>query len=84
MYHDRSSKRSEWSKGTIKNIEEPGCKYTITKDNGMSVTQTRCDIRPDGLYVTQSGRISRPPDHLIQKCNTIVNSILCWKGKKLS
>ena len=64
---DKNSKRSEWSKGTIKNIEEPGRKYTITKDNGLSVTRTRWDIRPDGSYVTQSGRVSRPPDHLIAK-----------------
>ena len=62
-----SSKRPEWSKGTIKDIEEPGHKYTITTDNGMSVTRTRRDIRPDGSYVTQSGRISRPPDCLIAK-----------------
>ena len=59
------AKRPEWSKGTIKNIEEPGRKYIITKDNGMNVTRTRRDIRPDGSYVTQSGRISKPPDHLI-------------------
>ena len=64
---DRSSKRPEWSKGTIKDIEEPGHKYTITKDNGMNVTKTRHDIRPDGLYVTQSERISKPPDCLIAK-----------------
>ena len=56
---DRNSKRPEWSKGTIKSIEEPGRKYTITKDNGMNVTRTRRDIRPDGSYVTQSGRISK-------------------------
>ena len=64
---DRSSKRPEWSKGTIKNVEEPGHKYTITKDNGMSVTRTRHDIRPDGWHVTQSGRISKPQDCLIAK-----------------
>ena len=38
---DRSSKRPEWSEGTIKDIEELGHKYTITKDNGMNVTRTR-------------------------------------------
>ena len=81
---DKNSERPEWSKGIIKDIEEPGCKYTITKDNGMSVTRTRRDIRPDGSYVTQSCRVSRSPDHLIPKCNPIVNSVLCWKGKKLS
>ena len=64
---NRNSKRPEWSKGTIKNIEEPGHKYTITKDNGMNVSRTRHDIRPDGFYVTQFGRISKPPDRLIAK-----------------
>ena len=62
-----STKRLEWSKGTIKNIEEPGHKYTVETDTGKNVTRTRCDIRPDGSYVTQSGRISKPPDHLIAK-----------------
>ena len=33
----------------------------------MNVTRTRRDIRPDGSYVTQSGRISKPPDQLIAK-----------------
>ena len=64
---DKNSKRPEWAKGIIKNKEEPSGKYTITKDNSMSVTRTRRDIRQDGSYVTQSGRISRPPDCLIEK-----------------
>ena len=38
---DNNSKRSKWSKGVIKNIEEPGCKYTITNNAGKSVTRTR-------------------------------------------
>ena len=38
---DNNSKRPEWSKGIIRNIEEPGHKYTITKDTGKSVTRTR-------------------------------------------
>ena len=62
-----STKRPEWSKGIVKDIEGPGCKYTIETDTGKNVTRTRCDIRPDGSYVTQSGRISKPPDHLIAK-----------------
>ena len=53
--------------GTIKNIKEPGCKYTIETDTGKNVTRTRRDIRPDGSYVTQSGRISKPPDCLVAK-----------------
>ena len=64
---DRSSKRPEWSNGTIKDIEEPGHKYTITKEYGMNVTRTRHDIKPDGSYVTQYGRISKSPDCLIAK-----------------
>ena len=62
-----STKRPEWSKGIVENIEGPGHKYTIETDTGKNVTRTRCDIRPDGSYVTQSGRISKPPDHLIVK-----------------
>ena len=62
-----STKRPEWSKGIVKDIEGPGHKYTIETDTGKNVTRTRCDIRPDGSYVTQSGRISKPPDHLIVK-----------------
>ena len=38
---ENNSKRPEWSKGVIKNIEEPGHKYTITNDTGKSVTRTR-------------------------------------------
>ena len=70
ILYDRSpdgTKRPEWSKGIVKDIEGPGCKYTIETDTGKNVTRTRCNIRPDGSYVTQSGRISKPPDHLIAK-----------------
>ena len=52
-----STKRPEWSKGIANDIEGPGHKYTIETDTGKNVTRTRCDIRPDGSYVTQSGRI---------------------------
>ena len=62
-----STKRPEWSKGIVKDIEGPSHKYTIGTETGKNVTRTRCDIRPDGLYVTQSGRISRSPDCLIAK-----------------
>ena len=62
-----STKRPEWYKGIVKDIEGPGYKYTIETDTGKNVTRTRCDIRPDGSYVTQSGRISKPPDRLIAK-----------------
>ena len=64
---DNSTKRPEWSKGVIKDIREPGHKYTIESDAGKNVTRTRRDIRPDGTYVTNSGRVSTPPDRLIAK-----------------
>ena len=54
------AKRPEWSKGTIKDFESPGRKYTIESDSGRQLTTTRQDIRPDGSYVTQSGRVSKP------------------------
>ena len=81
---DNSNKRLDWSKGIVKDIEGPGHKYTIENDNGRNVTRTRWDIRPDGLYVTQSGRVSRPPDHLIVKYKSIVHSSFCRKDEKLS
>ena len=62
-----STKRPEWSRGIVKDIKGPGCKYTIETHTGKNVTRARHDIRPDGSYVTQSGRISKPPDHLIVK-----------------
>ena len=62
-----TAKRPEWSKGTLTNIVDPGRKYTIETDTGKNVTRTRHDIRPDGSYVTNSGRVSRPLDRLIVK-----------------
>ena len=62
-----STKRPEWSKGIVKDIEGPGHKYTIETDTGKNVTRTRRDIRSDSSYVTQSGRISKPPNHLVVK-----------------
>ena len=38
---DNSTKRPEWSKGVIKDIEGPGHKYTIESDAGKNVTRTR-------------------------------------------
>ena len=35
------TKRPEWSKGVIKDIEGPGHKYTIESDAGKNVTRTR-------------------------------------------
>ena len=47
-----STKRPEWSKGVVKDLEGPGCKYTIESDTGKNVTRTRHDMRPDGSHVT--------------------------------
>ena len=62
-----STKRSEWSKGIVKDLEGPGCKYTIESDTGKNVTRTRRGIRPDDSYVTNSGHVSKPPERLIVK-----------------
>ena len=43
LYHknpDSSTKRPDWSKGVIKDIGEPGHKYTIESDAGKNVTRT--------------------------------------------
>ena len=36
-----STKRPDWSKGVIKDLEGPGRKYTIESDTGKNVTRTR-------------------------------------------
>ena len=44
VIHDKnpdSTKRPEWSKGVIKDIEGPGHKYTNKSDAGKNVTRTR-------------------------------------------
>ena len=64
---DNSTKGPEWSKEIVTNINDPGGKYIIETDTGKYVTRTRQNIRPDGLYVTNSGRVSRPPERLIVK-----------------
>ena len=64
---ENSTKRPEWSKGVVKDIQEPGRKYTMESDTGKNVTRTRQDIRPGGSSVTNSGRVSRPPEKLIAK-----------------
>ena len=63
---DNNTKRPEWCKGLVKDLNSPGQKYTIQNDSGRYLTRTRRDIRPNntGTCVTKSGRISRPPDRL--------------------
>ena len=77
------AKRPEWSKGVVKDFNGPGRKYTIENDNGRQLTRMRRDIRSDGSSVTQSGRVSRPPDRIIAKMlsNCKLNSLL--EGKKV-
>ena len=36
-----STKRPEWSKGVVKDLQRPGHKYTIESDTGKNVTRTR-------------------------------------------
>ena len=69
-YPDNNTKRPDWS------IDGPGRKYKIENDAGKNVTRTMQDIRSS---VANSGRVPRPPDHLIAKSK--LN--FCWKGKKL-
>ena len=35
-----STKRPDWSKGVVKDLEGPGHKYTIASDTGKNVTRT--------------------------------------------
>ena len=60
-----STERPDWSKSVVTDIDGPGRKYNIQSDTGRNVTRTRQYIRPDGSYVTNSGRASRPPERLI-------------------
>ena len=62
-----STKRPDWSKGVVTDIGSSGRKYNIQSDTGKNVTRTRHDIRPDGSYMTNSGRVSRPPERLVAK-----------------
>ena len=64
---DNVNKRPEWSKLVVTDIDGPGRKYTINTDTGRNISRTCRDLRPDGLYVNNSGCISRPPDRLIVK-----------------
>ena len=81
---DNVNKRPKWSKGTVTNIDVPGCKYTIQNDAGKNVTRTRCDIRPDGSDVTNSGSLKTSRSSDCQNVKCIVHLIFCWKGKQLS
>ena len=44
MLYDKnpdSTKRPEWSKGVVTDIDSPGRKYKIENDSGKNVTRTR-------------------------------------------
>ena len=56
-------KRPKWCKGTIKDRQNPH-KYSILTDaSDQVVTRSRRHIK---AYLTKSGRISKPPKHLIE------------------
>ena len=56
-------KRPKWHRGTIQNRQNP-CKYEILSDDSDRViTRSRRHIK---AYLTKSGRISKPPKHLIE------------------
>ena len=56
-------KRPKWCKGTIKDRQNP-CKYEIlTDDSDCVITRSRRHIK---AYFTKSGRMSKPPKHLIE------------------
>ena len=57
-------KRPKWCKGTIKDRQNP-CKYEILTDNSDCViTRSRRRIK---AYLTKSGRMSKPPKHIIRQ-----------------
>ena len=58
---DNSTKRPDWSKGVVTDIDGKGRKYNIQSDTGKNVTRNR----PDGSYVINSGRVSTPLERLI-------------------
>ena len=64
---DISTKRPKWSKVVIKDVEGPGRKYTNESNASKNITRTRQDIRLDGSYVTNPGRVSRPSERLTAK-----------------
>ena len=56
-------KRPKWCKGTMKDRQNP-CKYSIlTDDSDQVITRSRRHIK---AYLTKSGRMSKPPKHLIE------------------
>ena len=68
VLHDKNPvstniKIPKWCKGTIKDRQNP-CKYEILTDNSDWVI-TR-SIRHIKAYLTRSGRMSKPPNHLIE------------------
>ena len=56
-------KRPKWCKGTIKDRQDP-CKYEIlTDDTDRVIKRSRRHVK---AYMIKSGRMSKPPKHLIE------------------
>ena len=56
-------KRSKWCKGTIKDRQDPRKYEILTDDSDRVITRSRRHIK---AYLMKSGRISKPPKHLIE------------------
>ena len=56
-------KRPKWCKGTIKDRQNPHKYEILTDDSDHVITRSRRHIK---AYFTKSGRMSKPPKHLIE------------------
>ena len=56
-------KRPKWCKGTIRNRQDPQKYEILADDSDRVITRSRRHIK---AYMTKSGRISKPPKHLIE------------------
>ena len=56
-------KRPKWCKGTIKERQDPHKYEILTDDPDRVITRSRRHIK---AYLIKSGRISKPPKHLIE------------------
>ena len=56
-------KRPKWCKGTIKDRQNPHKYSILIDDSDRVITRSRRHIK---AYLTKSGRMSKPPEHLIE------------------
>ena len=52
-YPDNKTKRPDWSKGVVTDIDSPGRKYKIENDAGKNVTRTRHDQMDPMLQILE-------------------------------